>query len=667
MSIKEIITGFFKPPKKEYKDKEIPIQEYKDDIVAYVKNELKRRQEERYPFELQWRLNMNFLLGNQYCDIDPVTQTIQEIDKVYWWQEREVYNHIAPIIETRLAKLGLVRPTMLVRPSSSEARDISNAKVGTAVVKNTYNRIEMQKLINTANAWSEVCGTVFYKNIWDPYSGLLIGYAEDEPIYEGDVATVVIPAFEIYPDSSFSADLDQCKSIIHARPYHVDDIEAVWGVRLEGKELDVFSIDMTTIGLGGLGYNATVPNITTTTKKDQELVIEYYERPSKQYPDGRLIIIAGDELVYYGALPYKIGENGKRDFPFVRQVCIERPGCFWGTSVIERLIPIQRAYNAVRNRKKEFLNRIAIGILDVEDGAYDLEDLQEEGLSPGKIIVRQQGSQPARWLEGPQSVPAFTEEENRLLNEFILISGVSELSRASDAPSTVGSGVALEVLREQDDTRLSLTAENLRNSIRVVCQHWIRLYKQFAVGWRIARIVGESQDVHVIHWQASDLTSDDVVFDTENELAQSPAQRKQMVISLLQMGLFNDPETGGISRHTRNKILEMLQLGNWESAATIDELQIACAQRENAMLMNGEAPQIEEFHDDDIHIMEHNKFRLSHDYIELKKLRPDMVDILDMHIKLHEASKRFKYQKALAEQQGLMPQMPIQPPTTQPE
>lgn len=662
MNVKQIITGFFRPPKKEYKDEEIPIQKYQDDIVNYVKNEFERRKEERYAFELQWRLNMNFLVGNQYCDIDPVTQTIQEIDKVYWYQEREVYNHIAPIVETRLSKLGLIRPTMLVRPASSEIDDIASAKVGTAVVKNIYNKLGMQQEINTANAWSEVCGTVFYKEVWDPNAGQLVGYVGGEPVYEGDVVNIVIPAFECFPDSSYNDDLDKCKSFIHAYPMHVEDIEMIWGVRLEGRELDVFSMDMATIGLGGLGYNATIPRITTTTKKDQELVMEYYERPSKQYPEGRLIIVAGDELLYYGALPYRNGEDGKRDFPFVKQVCIERPGCFWGTTVIERCIPVQRAYNAVRNRKKEFLNRVAIGIFECEEGAYDAEDLEDEGLPPGKILVRKQGAQPGRFLDGPQSIPAFSEEENRLLNEFILISGVSELSRASDAPADVGSGVALEILREQDDTRLSLTAENLRLAIQKVAKHWLRLYKQFAVGPRIAKVVGESNEVNVIYWQASDLTSDDVIFDTENELAQSSAQRKSMVITLLQMGVFNDPETGAISKSTRAKLLEMLQLGNWEHTTSLDELQIACAQRENAMLERGEAPVIEEFHDDDIHITEHNRFRLSHAYQELKKQRPDLTDILDDHIKLHEASRQFKYQKAMYES---MQQMPMQLQTEQ--
>lgn len=66
--------------------------------------------------------------------------------------------------------------------------------------------------------------------------------------------------------------------------------------------------------------------------------------------------------------------------------------------MVERTIPIQRAYNAVKNRKHEFLNRIAVGVLAVEDGSVDVDNLETEGLSPGKILVYRQGSNPPRLM-----------------------------------------------------------------------------------------------------------------------------------------------------------------------------------------------------------------------------------------------------------------------------
>ena len=121
------------------------------------------------------------------------------------------------------------------------------------------------------------------------------------------------------------------------------------------------------------------------TKKDCALVIEKYEKPSIKYPNGRLIIIAGNNLIYLGELPYINKVNADRGFPFIRQRCLPVPNSFWGISVIDRCIPIQRSFNAVKNRKHEFLNRVTMGIMAVEDGSIDIENLEEEGLSPGKV------------------------------------------------------------------------------------------------------------------------------------------------------------------------------------------------------------------------------------------------------------------------------------------
>ena len=85
--------------------------------------------------------------------------------------------------------------------------------------------------------------------------------------------------------------------------------------------------------------------------KNYAIVKEYYERPCRRYPQGRYIVVANKKTLYVGTLPYKIGNDGEFDFPFVKIVSIYSTGCFWGKSVVERCIPIQRRYNALRNRK----------------------------------------------------------------------------------------------------------------------------------------------------------------------------------------------------------------------------------------------------------------------------------------------------------------------------
>ena len=176
------------------------------------------------------------------------------------------------------------------------------------------------------------------------------------------------------------------------------------------------------------------------------------------------------------------------------------------------------------------------------------------------------------------------------------------------------------------------------------------------------RLIGDSKDVLVTEWNKNDLTSDDIILDTENELSQSPAQRKQQVYDMLQAGLFNDPETGRLNRRMLNKIYEMLEMGNWESGLGVDELHIRRSQRENIFLEKNESPEMWEIDDDEIHVEEHTRFMLSGEYVELIERNPRMAQEMEMHLKMHEASLKFKAQKSTMEQmqmQGMM-QPPMQ-------
>lgn len=90
--------------------------------------------------------------------------------------------------------------------------------------------------------------------------------------------------------------------------------------------------------------------------------------------------------------------------------------------IVSQLVPIQRAYNAIKNRKHEYLNRIAMGVLMAEDGSIDLDNIEEEGIAPGKVIVYRQGSIPPKLLEQETTCfNIFDKEEDRLLAEFINI------------------------------------------------------------------------------------------------------------------------------------------------------------------------------------------------------------------------------------------------------
>ncbi len=613
----------------------------KQDIVQEVLSDFKNRQQKRKSYEAMWQLCMNFLMGNQYCQVAPNSE-VEEYEKQYFWQEREVYNHIAPTVEIRLAKLQKVRPIMSVVPASTDDSDIKTAKLCKRILNSIYNRNDVNKLICDATKWSEVCGTSFYKIIWDTNLGNIIAKDGEKGISQGDIRISVCSPFEIFPDNTCAEDIDDCQSIIHAKAYHVDELKRIYNVDVQGEEINVFSLDNTSLGIGGLGYTTQTSRVTSGIKNNHALVIERYEKPTKEYPNGRLIIIAGNKLVYDGELPFINRVNGERGFPFIKQVSIEQTGCFWGTGIVERLIPVQRAYNAVKNRKHEFLNRISMGVLTVEDGSVDLDNLEEEGLSPGKILVYRQGSNIPRYMS-TQSVPAdFEREEGALLSEFMVISGVSDLIKNASSYTNL-SGVALQLLIEQDESRIAPTSERIKESIRQLGGQILRLYKQFATFPRLTKIVGDNGELEVFYFSNSDISSEDIVFETDSELTESLAQRRSMVFELLNAGLLQD-ENGKLSNRMRLKALDLLGFGIWENAQDINELHTKKASKENIELSKGKKVKVSEIDEHDLHINEHIAFMLGNEYSKM------LENNCEIEVKFLEHIRQHKQMKLLQEQ-----------------
>ena len=98
--------------------------------------------------------------------------------------------------------------------------------------------------------------------------------------------------------------------------------------------------------------------------------------------------MAGQTLLEFSPLPYKVGPDMTFALPFTKCVCIKRPGVFWGKTVVERLIPLQRRYNALRNRKAEYLTACALGTWVVEENSIaDMDEFEANVGKPNYIVV----------------------------------------------------------------------------------------------------------------------------------------------------------------------------------------------------------------------------------------------------------------------------------------
>ena len=603
-------------------------------IVNEVLADFKERAEKRKSLDLIWQVNMNFLMGNQYCNIG-YGGNLEESERQYFWQEREVFNHIAPTFDIRYAKLTKVDTEINILPSTNDERDVKSAKVSKKIIKSIKNKLKLQSIIAQGIKWSEVCGTCFYKITWNSDKGQVVGLDEGgRPVKSGEVEVSVVSPFEIYPDNLVTEKLEELQSIIHAKAYSTEEVKAMFDVTVKGQDVNVYSLDSVNSSIGGLGFNGTMPKMIESRKSDSVLVIERYNRPNATYPNGRFTIVAGDKLVYDGDLPYKIGNDDERDFPFVKQTAIEEPGSFFGTSIIERLIPVQRAYNAVKNRKHEFINRLSMGVLSVEDGSVDLDNLEDEGLCPGKILVYRQGSSEPKYLQGESMPNGLSDEENALLEEFNKISGVNDILNSSSLSSNI-SGTALELLISQDEERLNASIESIKNANIEIARKILKLYKQYAIFPRLARIVGENGQVELFYFSSCDISSDDVEIENVSSGLSSMTQRREMIFSLLEKGIFYD-ENGQLSSKMKCKIFEMLGMGNWESAQDLNELHIKKAGSENLKMLDGVNCKVSEIDEDNLHINEHIAFMLGSDYEKMSMKNANLERVFLEHIRAHK-------------------------------
>ncbi len=579
------------------KEEEIRIKK----LVSEIEKDFENRQKERLSLERQWELNINFLSGNQYCDLNSRGELMDE-NKCYYWQNHGVYNHIAPIIESRLARFSRVMPTVSVRPNTDDDKDVSAANGAEKLIEEAFKNSDLEGVVRKVNTWAETCGTGFYKVVWDNQGGARVGEVDGENVYEGQAKILPVSPFEIFPDSLYNEAIKDCNSIIHARAMRVSDIREKYGVIVKGEEIDVFSL----VGVN----NEKLSKKVKSSLSDSALVIERYEKPCIDFPNGRLITVAGGKLLYSGELPYINGENQTRSFPFVKQESLVKAGCFFGFSIIERLIPVQRAFNAVKNRKHEFLNRISMGVMTVEDGSVDVDDLAEDGLSPGKVLVYRQGAKAPELMADMTMPNDFNEEENKLINEFVIVSGVSDVS-SSSSNARLSSGSALEILVEQDNSRLVMTAEIIRRAFLEIARQTVRLYAQFMAGVKAVKYTDAQNQTKVLYAGRDSFNCDEVYLESENELLYSNSQKKDMIFRLFNSGLLTDDE-GRLRPATKEKVLSLLGYKDLDYQKGLSRLQEERATKENELIRKGEKA-IEEIDDDKIHVDEHTRYVLSED------------------------------------------------------
>lgn len=621
---------------------------YSDDLAGAILAELERRRDERMGYEMQWTLNADFLSGHQNAEIDFRNRCVKtEERKTKKDHERRVYNRIEPLMDTRLAHLMSVNYDMIVSPRTNEAEDAAKAKISTKLLEYCQQVTNFSVQKDRLLAWMEVCGTAFTISYWDKNAGEVIaqaitadadGVSAPVDIHMGDVGFGLLSPYEVFPASLTVEAVDDQPSIITEQVFDVDTIRDLWGIYVEGEEIETYQLMPEAEGMSGHNRYNTTFGVSRVSRDNCQRVVSYYEPPSRELPRGRLIIVIGHQIAAYTELPGGV-------MPIVAFKAKSQAGLFFGKSVIESLIPLQRSYNDLQNKIMDYAAVIVNAPLLTPYGSLDVDALAAEGgVDSGMLIEYMQESGEPHFLQYPDFPSVIVAQRDQLANDMEYTAGVSQLMVYGAAASS-SSGKALQKRQEIDATRMSLTGDNVRSGVRDMAILWLRLNKAFSTGYRAMAIAGNDDMGGIWTWCAEDINSYDVEFSAENELRRSPEQQKEDFMQAMQMGLLAD-ENGVVPKEVRRKAWELLKIGELHDVLEIEDLQRKNAQRECVYFESGVVPEDDKYGDDEIHLEEHLRYALSNDYRLLSKSSPEYAALFDAHIEKHRQKLAQRQQAA---------------------
>jgi hypothetical protein len=615
-----------------------------ESIVAKIEELVSECQMQRVPFELQWRLNGDFLVGNQNRVLNSYAGCIMDA-RTPPFLGNEVYNRISSLMDTRFANLKLVDFAMLVNPATDEISDKQKAKVSTALLRYAQKAYGFDDVKDNMIQWAELTGTCFLLSWYDNEKGEKLGEIEEQSteedengnivqlppvkraVHTGDIQYGLLSPYQVYPESLYKQEISDQRYIIIEQVMSAEDIYDLYGAEVKGEDISTYSLTPIFVSQSETNKYAAY---TYKSKKcpDSLKVRTYYERRSRRYPDGRMIIVVGDKLIYYGIMPYK-------EIPLVSVKSKVTPDQFYGKSLIEDAIPLQRKYNELMNLLMKYIRTTAVNARYVEEGSIDFDDMEEMAEKPGFFVPYKRGFQPPI---GIQYVPLDAKIYEQLANtersmEYIF--GVSQLMMFGQAPSGVTSGKAIGNLKDIDSTRMSLVADNIRDSILHLAKIWLNIYKQYGTGYRAVQAIGQNNMGAALVWCSDDINSYDITFEVENELAYSKEQQREDALLAFQMGLFAD-EKGMISDEAKQKLINMLKAGSVSFSPGEDDLQKSMAEKENAFVYGGVIPQISRMDNHRIHIDKHRAEILQGKFDIFKQQFPQIAAAFEAHEEAHE-------------------------------
>jgi hypothetical protein len=352
------------------------------------------------------------------------------------------------------------------------------------------------------------------------------------------------------------------------------------------------------------------------------LVYIYYERPTNRGPGCVVHVVNGEIVLLEEEWPFPFKHLNISVF---RQNKI--PNSWVGHTLLTPARDVQYAYNRARSTILEHMRKAANARMMVPSGSVD--DADSLTIDPADVLEYNSEIGEPHWQTAPE-VPRWISNEAQFLEaELDDIFDTHQTSRG-EAPGDRNSGLALAFLPEKYDTPLGPMAKDQSLGWGKIAEMTLSLYRMNAESTGINRkvmLLTEQGVPHEIQWSAKDIDEKPtVIVPLDATMPRSKLATQSMITSLAQQFplVFQNVSAKSLTR--------MLDLPDPKQFLSQMDPDIAKAEWENGLLMQGVPVIPEDFDVHDAHVGIHNTQRKSPAY-ELAD--PQVKQMLDMHVMAH--------------------------------
>lgn len=595
----------------------VVMAEYGDSGVAELNELFRRAKGARNPYEPDMYLNTAYFAGQQWVKwaggrlgkaaLDPRRQVVTD-------------NRIMPVVTHCSSRKVKNKPVFSVTPFSSDDADVEAASIGEKVLEGDWDYLDLQQKLFNAVLWSDVAGDGFWKLYWDSTIGTketflvmngqplmnpedgtplraseadkvppeLLADVTTKDLAPGDVCVEVISPFELFPDP-LATSMEDLEWMIEEKVRSVNYLKQRYPTDSEGGQ---FTPTEDADVRGGVAESQLLGVVLdgNSTYKGVKLY-EYWCKPNVEHPRGKRCVWANDTLL--------VEEEPFDPMPYVRFSSVQVPGRFWSQGITTFLRDPQEQLNKLRTQIVENAKRLGNPALMASRQAK----VEYEGI-PGERISFDSTVPDAvpQYLQ-PPTIPDYVENEiDRILQSINEISGIHEVSKAQ-VPTGVTAASAINLLQEQDDTRLGPQVQSMERALEKAGTKILKLRAQFNTDQRTIRLVGEDGDWDIFAFKGAMLGSEpQTQVQAGSAMPRSKAAKQAAMFQLLELAFqYGIP----IDQRNLRKFFKDFEVGSLDRLfenISNDEGQTV---REHRMLYNGEPVQITPVDDDQFHIKAH--------------------------------------------------------------